>query len=197
MSWVRIPNRKGTALDGNEAWKNGDDMTPDLLYTYTDSPVGPLLLGMDDNGLRFLHFQAGDNARDPHPAWRFVEDLPCDVLPQLRAYFAGERRAFDVPLAPHGTTFQLEVWAVVQEIPYGQTLTYTGLAHQIGRPGAVRAVGAANHRNPLPLLIPCHRVLRPNGTLTGQVGGMDIQEALLALEKGYPSPSAQQLSLLG
>jgi len=172
------------------------DMTSDILYTYTDSSVGKLLLGMNDDGLCFLHFQEGENARNPNSEWRFVEDLPGDIVPQLRAYFAGERRAFDLPLAPQGTTFQLEVWAAVQEIPYGQTRTYTGLAHQIGRPRAVRPVGAATHQNPLPILIPCHRVIARDGTLSGYGGGVSIKEVLLALERGYPPQSAQQLSLL-
>ena len=101
-------------------------MASDILYTSTDTPVGQILLGMDGAGLRFFRFQQGENPRAPEPGWRFVEDLPCDAVPQLRAYFAGELRQFDLPLAPEGTTFQLEVWAAVEEIPYGRTLSYAG-----------------------------------------------------------------------
>jgi len=171
-------------------------MDTDFRYTFTNTPVGPILLGMDEVGLRFIHFQQGENALRPDPEWRLVEDLPGDAVSQLRSYFAGELRQFDLPLAPEGTTFQLEVWAAIEEIPYGQTLSYAGLARRIGRPRAVRAVGAANSQNPLPIVIPCHRVIGSDGSLTGYGGGVRIKEALLALERKSSPQAAEQLSLL-
>jgi methylated-DNA-[protein]-cysteine S-methyltransferase len=171
-------------------------MRDPFLYTNIDSPVGPLLIGMDEAGLRFVDFQTGPRPLEPRPTWRRVNALPCDAVEQLRAYFAGELRQFDLLLAPEGTTFQLEVWAVVEEIPYGQTLSYATLAHRIGRPGAARAVGAANAQNPLPIIVPCHRVIGSSGALTGYAGGLRIKQALLALERKYRSQSAEQLTLL-
>ncbi|WP_297722077.1 methylated-DNA--[protein]-cysteine S-methyltransferase [Intestinimonas sp.] len=104
---------------------------------------------------------------------------------ELLAYFAGERRAFDLPLAPAGTDFQRAVWAALAAIPYGQTRTYGALAAAIGRPRAVRAVGQANHKNPLPILLPCHRVVGKGGALTGYAGGLDLKRALLTLETAH------------
>ena len=101
---------------------------------------------------------------------------------QLLEYFAGRRKAFDVPLAPKGTPFQLAVWNALLEVPYGETVTYAELARRIGRPAAVRAVGAANGANPIPVIIPCHRVIGSNGTLTGYGGGIERKQWLLALE---------------
>ena len=102
----------------------------------------------------------------------------------LLAYFAGERRDFDLPLAPAGTDFQRAVWDALRAIPYGQTRTYGEIAAAVGRPKAVRAVGQANHVNPLPIFIPCHRVVGKGGALTGYAGGLDLKRALLALESG-------------
>ena len=102
----------------------------------------------------------------------------------LLAYFAGERRDFDLPLAPAGTDFQRAVWETLRAIPYGQTRTYGEIAAAVGRPRAVRAVGQANHVNPLPIFIPCHRVVGKGGALTGYAGGLDLKRALLALELG-------------
>ena len=102
----------------------------------------------------------------------------------LLAYFAGERRDFDLPLAPAGTDFQRAVWDALRAVPYGQTRTYGEIATAVGRPKAVRAVGQANHVNPLPIFIPCHRVVGKNGALTGYAGGLDLKRALLALESG-------------
>ena len=103
---------------------------------------------------------------------------------QLNAYFARELEDFDLPLAPPGTAFQLEVWAALRAIPYGETVTYGELARRIGRPRASRAVGAANGANPLPIVVPCHRVVGADGSLTGFGGGLPIKSALLALERG-------------
>jgi methylated-DNA-[protein]-cysteine S-methyltransferase len=100
----------------------------------------------------------------------------------LQEYFRGERRTFDLPLAPRGTEFQMDVWRALQRIPYGETRSYSGIAREIGRPAAVRAVGAANGANPIPIVIPCHRVVGSNGSLTGFGGGIETKRWLLALE---------------
>jgi methylated-DNA-[protein]-cysteine S-methyltransferase len=105
------------------------------------------------------------------------------VVDQLNEYFAGKRRAFDLPLAPRGTDFQLACWNELQQIPFGGTISYSELARRIARPNAVRAVGAANGANPIPIIIPCHRVIGANGTLTGYGGGLHIKRALLAIEQ--------------
>ena len=104
---------------------------------------------------------------------------------ELEEYFAGRRTAFSVPLSMHGTPFQLEVWEALRAIPYGETRSYAALAAQIGRPRACRAVGMANHVNPLPILVPCHRVLGADGHLTGYAGGLDVKKYLLKLEGAY------------
>jgi len=167
-----------------------------ILYTTIDTPIGPLLLAADDTGLRHIIFQASPNPQEPDPAWRRVDALPLDVADQLNAYFAGDLRDFDLSLAPKGTTFQLEVWAALEEIPYGQTTTYAGIANQIGRPTSTRAVGAANGQNPLPIVVPCHRDIGSDGSLTGFGGGLPIKQALLALERGEDPHFPEQLSLL-
>lgn len=138
------------------------------------TPIGPLTLEADENAVTAIHFSAG-GAQDASPLLDATEA-------QLREYFAGARRTFDLPLAPHGTAFQRRVWAALRTIPYGETRTYGELAAAIGSPNASRAVGMANHRNPIPIIIPCHRVIGANGTLTGYAGGLEIKRRLLALE---------------
>lgn len=109
--------------------------------------------------------------------------LLCEAKHQLEEYFAGRRRVFDLPLSPHGTAFQRRVWAALEAIPYGETRTYAQIAAAIGKPKACRAVGMANHCNPLPIVIPCHRVIGSGGQLTGYAGGLDTKRFLLALEQ--------------
>ena len=138
------------------------------------TPIGPLTLEADENAVTAIHFSAG-GAQDASPLLDAAEA-------QLWEYFAGTRRTFDLPLAPHGTAFQRRVWAALRTIPYGETRTYGELAAAIDSPNASRAVGMANHRNPLPIVIPCHRVIGANGTLTGYAGGLEIKRRLLALE---------------
>lgn len=138
------------------------------------TPIGPLTLEADENAVTAIRFSAG-SAQDASPLLDAAEA-------QLREYFAGARRTFDLPLAPHGTAFQQRVWAALRAIPYGETRTYGELAAAIGNPSASRAVGMANHRNPIPIIIPCHRVIGANGTLTGYAGGLEIKRRLLALE---------------
>jgi methylated-DNA-[protein]-cysteine S-methyltransferase len=140
-----------------------------------DTPIGRLWLSGDADGLTRLAFHRPEEASCPNP-------LFAQAAEQLRAYFAGELERFDLPLAPHGTDFQLNVWAALREIPYGATTTYSALAAAIGRPDACRAVGAANGRNPLPVIVPCHRVIGAAGALTGYGGGLDRKRRLLALE---------------
>ena len=151
-------------------------------YCYLQTPVGRLLLAGDDQGLRQVDFQDGPHPAKPEPAWRENEKPFREVIKQLQEYFVGQRRSFDLPLAPQGTEFQLKVWRALRGIPYGKTWSYGELAKRIGRPKAPRAVGAANGRNPLPIVVPCHRVIGANGALTGFGGGLKIKQQLLELE---------------
>lgn len=153
-----------------------------MKYCHLDSPVGRLLLAGDEAGLRLISFPGGSKARQPKPDWSESPDHFTQACRQLSEYFAGTRRQFDLELAPHGTRFQLEVLRALQQIPYGKTASYADIAQKIGRPRAVRAVGAANGRNPLPIIIPCHRVIGANGQLTGFGGGLSVKAALLRLE---------------
>ena len=139
-----------------------------------ETPIGPLTLQADEAAVTAIRFGA-DGAQDASPLLDAAEA-------QLREYFAGARRTFDLPLAPHGTAFQQRVWAALRAIPYGETRTYGELAAAIGSPNASRAVGMANHRNPISIVIPCHRVIGANGTLTGYAGGLEVKRRLLALE---------------
>jgi methylated-DNA-[protein]-cysteine S-methyltransferase len=151
--------------------------------TTIESPIGPLLLAGDDHGLRHIHFLNGRRPPKPDPAW-IADPAPLQkTIRQLRAYFAGELETFDLPLAPQGTAFQLNVWQKLCDIPYGETISYGELARRIGNPKASRAVGLANGSNPIPIVIPCHRVIGSNGKLTGYGGGLEIKEKLLSLER--------------
>jgi len=158
------------------------------VYTYMASPVGALLLVRDGAGLRQIVFANGQPA-EPQPDWQEDSSAFQEVAAQLKAYFAAQLKAFDLPLAPEGTPFQQLVWGELLKIPYGETISYGELAHRIGNPKASRAVGLANGSNPIPIVIPCHRVIGSNGKLTGYGGGLPIKEKLLALEH-------QQLSLM-
>ena len=140
-----------------------------------DTPIGPLLLGAEDGRLSRVEFGAASAATS--------DALPFpEAEAQLHAYFAGELERFELPLAPHGTAFQRSVWDALTEIAYGTTTTYSELAARIGRPSACRAVGAANGSNPLPVIVPCHRVIGAGGALTGYGGGLERKRHLLALE---------------
>lgn len=156
-----------------------------LAYASTDSPIGTLLIAGDAAGLRLISFQSGAHRVTPEKSWRLDERMFADVIGQLQAYFAGELRRFDLRLAPEGTRFQQEVWRQLLTIPYGDTISYGELARRVGNPRASRAVGAANGRNPLPIVIPCHRVIGASGALTGFGGGLPIKAALLALERDH------------
>jgi methylated-DNA-[protein]-cysteine S-methyltransferase len=160
-----------------------------MFYTNIESPVGPLLLAGDERGLHIVSFAAGTRAKKPRRDWKRESKPFAEVIRQLRAYFGGELKEFDLPLVLDGTEFQLLVWSNLRKIPYGETISYSELAERIGNPKAVRAVGLANGSNPIPIIIPCHRVIGKNGDLTGFGGGIAIKQKLLALE-------SKQMSLL-
>jgi len=153
-----------------------------MYYCYQESPIGDLLLAGDEDALCVTGFPEGSRRRDPEPDWIFNEKPLADARQQLAEYFSGERKVFDLSLKKTGTPFQLRVLDALEEIPYGETVSYADIAERIGKPKAVRAVGAANGRNPLPIVIPCHRVIGKSGDLTGFGGGLDTKEALLRLE---------------
>lgn len=154
-----------------------------IYYTYMKSPVGNLLLAGNGISLMQIHFERGMRAVQPEPRWQQSEGKFSEVIRQLDGYFRGELRSFKFPLAPEGTDFQKAVWQEVLEIPYAMTASYAEIAARIGRPSALRAVGAANGRNPLPIVVPCHRVIGSDGRLTGYGGGLEVKEFLLALER--------------
>lgn len=153
-----------------------------MYYCYLDTPIGELLLAGEDGALAMIGFPKGSMRRDPEADWIYNEKPLATARQQLEEYFAGDRKDFDLPLKIEGTEFQVSVLKALQEIPYGQTVSYGEIAKRIGRPKAVRAVGAANGRNPIPIVVPCHRVIGSSGDLTGFGGGLDTKEALLRLE---------------
>jgi methylated-DNA-[protein]-cysteine S-methyltransferase len=155
-----------------------------VFYCSLESPIGPLLLAADAVGVRFLLFNSGRRPVAPKPEWEPARGQLREAVRQLTAYFKGRLREFDVPVAPEGTSFQCRVWAALQQIPYGETLSYGELARRLGAPNAVRAVGSANGANPISIIIPCHRVIGSNGSLIGYGGGLATKQALLALERG-------------
>jgi methylated-DNA-[protein]-cysteine S-methyltransferase len=150
-------------------------------YAWMETPIGRLLLISDGSGLRRIDFANGKS----HSAQQLHnENFPAltETIRQLSDYFASELEEFDIPLAPEGTQFQKNVWRHLCEIPYGETISYGELARRIGNPKASRAVGLANGANPIPIIIPCHRVIGSDGKLTGYGGGLPVKEKLLALE---------------
>lgn len=160
-----------------------------VLTTTVDSPVGPLFIAADRHGLRAIGFRDSRHPVRRGDDWR-AGDSPLlqRARRQLEEYFAGCRRQFELPLSPQGTPFQRDVWTALASIPYGSTLSYAQLAARIGRPAAMRAVGAANGRNPLPIVLPCHRVIGANGSLTGFSGGLPAKRFLLRLEGARAEP---------
>ena len=164
-----------------------------LHYHVMESPIGDLLLGGDDEALHLVHFQGGVRPIKPPKEWQRDPRPFKEAMRQLRAYFDGELKEFDLPLAPSGTAFQLKVWRTLQSIPYGETWSYGKLARRIQRPDAPRAVGGANGQNPIPVIIPCHRVIGADGSLTGFGGGLPIKRKLLALEGALPGSAQGRL----
>ena len=148
------------------------------------TPVGRLRLAGDEKGLRRISFQNRFPLAAPAESPLRTEGPFREAIAQLEAYFAGALRRFDLPLAPEGTPFQREVWSALTAIPYGETVSYGELARRLCRPAASRAVGAANGQNPIPIVIPCHRVIGADGSLTGFGGGLAIKRRLLDLEAG-------------
>ena len=153
-----------------------------MRYSTLTTPIGELMLTADDDGAL-----TGVNLPNRHPdpaGWERDDEHLGDARRQLTEYFAGERTTFDLPLRPAGAPFQLRVWEALLRIPYGETASYGEIARELGHPTASRAVGAANGRNPIAIVVPCHRVIGSNGSLTGYAGGLECKRALLDLEVG-------------
>jgi methylated-DNA-[protein]-cysteine S-methyltransferase len=152
-------------------------------YEIAASPIGKLLLVADEHTLLELRFAGSWETKDIAPDWRRGGELLARVQDQLAEYFAGTRREFELPLAPEGTEFQHRVWHTLRAIPFGATISYMELARRIGEPAAIRAVGSANGRNPIPVIIPCHRVIGSDGSMIGFGGGIELKKRLLQLEQ--------------
>lgn len=152
-------------------------------YTVIDSPLGGLTVAADDDGLTGLYFEGHQRGPAHDTLGERTDDGFTEVRDQLAEYFAGERTVFDLPLAPRGDEFQRKVWAMLREIPYGETRTYGELAVRLGDRALAQAVGNANGRNPISVIVPCHRVIGADGSLTGYAGGLDRKRFLLALEE--------------
>jgi methylated-DNA-[protein]-cysteine S-methyltransferase len=167
-----------------------------IAWSEMDSPVGPLTLAMTARGICYIDFGAGERAQMNLKVWTYrrfhtvrLERKDRELEPaalQLKEYFDGNRRQFDLPIDLYGTPFQLRVWRELQSIPFGEVRSYKEVARAIGAPKAVRAVGGANNKNPVPILVPCHRVIGSNGSLVGYGGGLSIKEHLLKLEGALP-----------
>jgi len=153
-------------------------------HTTFESPVGALLLMSDGQSLTGLHTESDKHRPAMRPDWIENDGAApfAEVKEQLRAYFEGRLTEFDLALAPHGTEFQLRVWRELRGIPYGETISYAELARRIGNPNASRAVGMANSRNPISIVVPCHRVIGADNSLTGYAGGLERKRMLLAHE---------------
>ena len=156
-----------------------------VYYDYLDSPVGRLLLVLDGAGLRRVHFENGRHPFRLDAGWERGPGALHEARAQLKAYFAGKLKTFDLPLAPQGSEFQQQVWLELLRIPYGATASYGDIARRIGDATASRAVGAANGQNPLAIVVPCHRVIGANGSLTGYGGGLPVKRFLLDLEQQH------------
>ncbi len=163
----------------------GDVRGAPMDYDYLDTPIGPLLLVADEQGLCRIDFPRAEQGDRIQSNWRRDRRYLGAAVAQLKAYFEGRLHAFDLVLAARGTQFRKVVWNELARIPYAQTISYGELARRIGAPAASRAVGAANGANPLPIVVPCHRVIGANGTLTGFGGGLPIKQWLLDHERRY------------
>lgn len=154
-------------------------------YTQIPTPCGPLLLVINEQGLCHVDFCHSPNPVQIDETWRLDEAALAPYVEQFIAYFDGRLQRFDLPLAARGTEFQQQVWQALAQIPYGETRSYGDIAQVIDKPKAVRAVGAANGRNPLAIIVPCHRVIGRDGTLTGYAGGLSIKQFLLTHEQKH------------
>jgi methylated-DNA-[protein]-cysteine S-methyltransferase len=155
-----------------------------ILTTTVDSPIGPLVLSGTEGALSGLYLTDGAHNPTDMSGWTSAESAFRSVAEQLEAYFDGDLKEFEVTLDLHGTQFQRRVWSALQTVPYGTTTSYAAIARQVGSPTAYRAVGLANGRNPVAVIVPCHRVIGANGTLTGYGGGLERKRLLLDLESG-------------
>ncbi|WP_292389293.1 methylated-DNA--[protein]-cysteine S-methyltransferase [Methanosarcina sp. UBA5] len=155
-----------------------------MYYDIIKSPIGSILLAGNEKGLKHLIFLKGKKKIEIPVGWIEDKEFFREAARQLEAYFSGKLQSFDLKLAPEGTEFQKSVWKALCEIPYGETRTYKEIAVSIRKPKAYRAVGLANNRNPIAIIIPCHRVIGSDGKLTGYASGLDIKEFLLRLEDG-------------
>ncbi|MDX2236965.1 MAG: methylated-DNA--[protein]-cysteine S-methyltransferase [Hyphomonadaceae bacterium] len=156
-----------------------------MLQATMDSPIGPLALFVDQGLLVGVYFETSRHPAPLAPVAKIAADPVFDATRrQLDAYFAGRRRSFDLPLGPHGAPFQTRVWRALMDIPFGETTTYGAIAAKLGAPQAARAVGGAVGRNPIGIIVPCHRVIGADGSLTGFGGGLERKEKLLGLERG-------------
>jgi len=177
----------------SESMEKSEKDTLMIAYTTMDSAVGRLLIASTDHGLLGIGFlqngveEAVSRLEKAYPGDTLVEDLATnrDALNQLQEYFQGRRRVFTLPLELRGTEFQRSVWEAVAGVPYGETRSYGYIARKLGKPKAYRAVGAANGANPIPIVIPCHRIIGSDGSMTGFGGGIPIKEKLLVLEKAW------------
>jgi methylated-DNA-[protein]-cysteine S-methyltransferase len=158
-----------------------------MLYTSFESPIGELLAVGDGSALHGLYMQEGRTAIAVRSDWQPAAEPFDELCAQLADYWGGRRTTFDLPLAMAGSTFQRRVWHALQEIPYGETISYGELARRIGLPAASRAVGVANGHNPICVIVPCHRVIGADGSLTGYGGGVERKRLLLELEAGVLS----------
>jgi methylated-DNA-[protein]-cysteine S-methyltransferase len=156
-----------------------------MYYSHMDSPIGQLLLAGDGKRLAVVEFATGRKIRGAQPDWQRLDEPFETAKRQLEEYFAGTRTGFELDLAPRATPFQSQVLEYLRSIPYGETRSYRDVAVAIGNPKAVRAVGGANGSNPIPIIIPCHRVIGSDGTLTGFGGGIDTKRFLLDLERSH------------
>lgn len=158
-------------------------MNSNMKYDFCETGRGPLLVAIDQDGLRHVEFMLGERPVMPQADWQQDDKALAPYVAQFTAYFAGQLQQFDLPMAARGTPFQQTVWRALCDIPHGETVSYLEIAQAIGNPKAVRAVGAANGRNPLSIIVPCHRVIGRSGDLTGYAGGIPIKRWLLALEQ--------------
>ena len=160
-------------------------MTAVSYFDCVSTPLGPMVLASDGDALTGAWFDGQRHQPPIGDAWQRRRDLPIlrRAADELAAYFAAERTAFTLPLAPAGTPFQREVWQAISTVPYGETIAYRDLAAAIGRPASIRAAAAATGRNPLSIVIPCHRIVGADGALTGYAGGIDRKRTMLALER--------------
>jgi len=153
-----------------------------VYFFHIDSPVGRLLMAATDDGLRYIYFEGSEPKHKKGEVWIESAAKTKQYADELRAYFKGDLRTFKSKLDLVGTEFQKKCWLALTRIPFGKTCSYADIAREVGSPKAFRAVGQANHNNPIPIIVPCHRVIGANGTLTGYGGGLSVKEKLLKLE---------------